>query len=291
MAAQFGVELCILGPSPDHPIDIFTSHGPIRELLGLAKGRPEQGSVFLFANAGDEEVTIQPFLSLVMGRYFVILAAFLVEAEPAASALWEVVFHLHIHHGANTGEAVDESGEQGPIPETNDMSRVDALQQLRGLLGSEGGGLAGLDDMLGATDSRCRVEGDDLANDHPVEEHADGGQMLFHGGRRGFEHFDVGSHVDRPDLLEVRKLDGLAPVKEAVAGSEVGRTGVLVADVRGEELQIAIGCALTSLNDELRPSLALGQNELPMSLLGSWNDLISHDSRLPEPASFGKALE
>ena len=40
-------------------------------------------------------------------------------------------------------------------------------------------GLARLDDMLRTADRVRRVGGDDLDGDEPVEQHADGGEVLF----------------------------------------------------------------------------------------------------------------
>ena len=50
-----------------------------------------------------------------------------------------------------------------------------------GLVGFEDRGLAALDDVPGAAHGG-RVHGDDLAHDRPVEQHADGGEVLLDGG-------------------------------------------------------------------------------------------------------------
>ena len=43
------------------------------------------------------------------------------------------------------------------------------------------------------------VRGEDLADDEPVAEHADRGQVLFHGRDRSRVRPDVGGHVERRD--------------------------------------------------------------------------------------------
>ena len=54
-----------------------------------------------------------------------------------------------------------------------------ALSPQSGLRGGEQRGLAGLDDVLGAAHRTRGVEGQDLADDEPVEEHALRRQVLL----------------------------------------------------------------------------------------------------------------
>ena len=93
---------------------------------------------------------------------------------------------------------------------------VDAVQQLARLFGVQHRGLAGLDDVLRAADRVGRVGGDDLAGDQPVEQHADGGQVLL--DRRLLEilaeRLDVGGDVQRLDVGELADLVVLAPGEE-----------------------------------------------------------------------------
>ena len=69
-------------------------------------------------------------------------------------------------------------------------------------------GLAGLDDVLGAPDRARGVEGQDLADDEPVEEHPQRREVLLDGrGRaRPGELLDVGRDHHRLDLVESRGL-------------------------------------------------------------------------------------
>ena len=70
------------------------------------------------------------------------------------------------------------------------------------LIGIQHGCLAGLHHMLRAAHRVCRVSGDDLAGDHPVEQHADRRQVLL--DSRLFEilskRLDVGGDVQRLDV-------------------------------------------------------------------------------------------
>jgi hypothetical protein len=49
-----------------------------------------------------------------------------------------------------------------------------------------------LDDVFGAAHGRGRIEVDDLPGDEPVEEHANGGEVLLH-GRIGESDGEVGA--------------------------------------------------------------------------------------------------
>ncbi len=65
------------------------------------------------------------------------------------------------------------------------------------LIDSQHRGLPGLDHMLRPAHGMCRIGGDDLASDQPVEQHADGGKVLL--DRRLLEIFpqrlDIGGDM------------------------------------------------------------------------------------------------
>ena len=77
-------------------------------------------------------------------------------------------------------------------------------------------GLAGLDHVLRPAHRVRRVGGDDLAGDQPVEQHADGGQVLLDGRLLEIlaERLDVGGDVQRLDVGELADLVLLAPGEE-----------------------------------------------------------------------------
>ena len=105
------------------------------------------------------------------------------------------------------------------------------------LRGGEHRGLAGLDHMLRAAHRARGIEGQDLADDEPVEEHPQRGEVLLDARRREYpgELLDVGRDDHRLDLVE-GEASALAPFGEAAHGREVGEAGVGVPDVGGEEL-------------------------------------------------------
>ena len=128
----------------------------------------------------------------------------------------------------------------------------------RGLGGAEHRGLAGLDDVLGSPDGARGIEGQDLADDEPVKEHAKGRQMLLdaRGGEHSGELFDVSRDHHGLDLVE-RETAAVAPGGEAPGGGEVGEPGIGVSDVGGEELpEAALG--LGAGGEECRGRRAAG---------------------------------
>ena len=95
---------------------------------------------------------------------------------------------------------------------------------------------------------------DDLADDQPVEQHADGGEVLLDGRLLEVlaERLDVGRDMHRLDVGELAELVALAPGEEAPAGVEVGRAGVLVVDRDGEEFQEAARRRVAGVGDDRR---------------------------------------
>ena len=74
-----------------------------------------------------------------------------------------------------------------------------------GFVGGKNGGFAGFDDVLRAADGVGRVDVDDLAGHQPLEEHADGGELLLHRGLGviGLKMLDVASDPDGFDGSQV----------------------------------------------------------------------------------------
>ncbi len=83
-----------------------------------------------------------------------------------------------------------------------------------------------------------RVQGQHLADHQPIKQHAQPREMLFDRGRtqRALFPFDVGGHVQRPDLPQCQAML-LAPGKELMGGLEVSGARIPVADLRGKKLE------------------------------------------------------
>ena len=172
-----------------------------------------------------------------MRRHHEILAAFLVQPEERSLALGVVVSHLHRHSRAHACEAVQHDSDQGAVAQAHQRARVDAIQKTPGLAGGQHRRLASFHNVFRAAHRAGRVERHDLADHKPVEQHADGRQVLLD-GRRGAglrQLLDVGGHQHRLDPVHQRQAPCLTPVGEPVGGRQVGHSGVRVVDIGGEE--------------------------------------------------------
>ncbi len=112
-------------------------------------------------------------------RHLVALAAFLVQPHPPALALGVVVLDLHGDHGADPGEGVGHDADQRAVAQADEGRAVDAFDQPAGLLFGQHRGLAAAHDVLGPADRMRRIDGEDLADDQPVEQHADRRKVQF----------------------------------------------------------------------------------------------------------------
>jgi hypothetical protein len=84
--------------------------------------------------------------------------------------------------------------------------------------------LARLDDVLRTAHGMRRIGGDDLAGDEPVEQHADGREVLL--DRRLFailsQPLDIGRDVQRLDIGDLANLVSVAPGEEPHGGVVIG---------------------------------------------------------------------
>jgi hypothetical protein len=95
------------------------------------------------------------------------------------------------------------------------------------LLGREHRSFALADAVAGSTHGRGWVRGQDATGDHVVEEHADGGEVLFDRGLGhavGQQLLYISSDQDRSDALEGAAAL-LAPGQEGYDGVYVGAAG------------------------------------------------------------------
>jgi hypothetical protein len=109
------------------------------------------------------------------------------------------------------------------------------------LVGGEHRRLATFDHMLRAAVGMGRIGGEHAAGDQPVEQHANGGQMLFCGRflEAALHRLDVCGDVQRLDVSELTDLMTLAPGEEPAHRMKVSGSGVLVANGGGKKLQEA----------------------------------------------------
>ena len=128
------------------------------------------------------------------------------------------------------------TNDERPIAQAGERARVDRLEEPARLGRREHRRRARRHHVRRPPDGRRRVHRDNLADDEPVAEHADGRQVLLDRGRRPGVGPDVGRHVQRRDRRE-RQAPGLAPRQKLPHGPSVRRPRAPVRDPRGEELQ------------------------------------------------------
>ncbi len=148
-----------------------------------------------------------------MAGHFVVLAAFLVQADPSAASLRVNIGNAHLENGADAGEGVDHERDQGAIAQADPGAGVDRIEESARFLGGQHGRFAFSDGVLRAAHSACRVCGDDLSDDKPVEQHANGGQVeLDRGGRDPLlKRLDIGGDVH----LTISRRIAVTPVESS----------------------------------------------------------------------------
>lgn len=109
------------------------------------------------------------------------LPALFVQPDPAAFAILVIVRDVHAHHGRDAGEGVDHRRDQSAVAQAHQVGHIDRIQESSRFKSREHRRLAAFDHMFGSADRGGRIVGHDLPDDEPVEEHPDGGQVLFHG--------------------------------------------------------------------------------------------------------------
>ena len=114
---------------------------------------------------------------------------------------------------------------------------------------------AGFDYMLGSAHRMGRVGRDDLSGDQPVEQHADGGQVLL--DRRLLEIFRPAPRYRRRRAAARCRRAGRCwwcshQAKNRPDRMQVGHAGVLVADGGGEEFQEAARRLVAGVGDDRR---------------------------------------
>ena len=163
----------------------------------------------------------------MVAGHFVTLAAFFVQANPPAFAGGKVVLDAHRHDGAHAREAVGHHGDQRPIAQTHQGRDIDAVEKLAGFVRREHRRLAAFDGVLRSAHRMSGIDRDHLADDEPVEQHADRSEVLLDGRLLKIlaERPDVGRDMHRLDRDELIDAFGFAPGEEPPARAEIGLHG------------------------------------------------------------------
>jgi hypothetical protein len=171
------------------------------------------------------------------------LAAFLVQSHPASATLRVVVLDPHFDDGTDPPEGINHCCNDRPIAKTDDIRVVDRIQQRARFLLGQNWRFAFLNRVLRASDRRGRIRGHDLADHQPIEQHADGGEMLLDRGlgESSTEQFDVRRDVDRFNVDKVFQIISPAPAGELPNTAKVCPSGIRIADIGGKELEESPG--------------------------------------------------
>ena len=163
----------------------------------------------------------------MVGRDVVPRAALLVEPEPPLALLPEVVLPPHRADRAHPREAVEHHRDERPVAQAGERARVDRLEEPARLGRREHRRRARRHHVRRPPDGRRRVHRENLADDEPVAEHADGRQVLLDGGRRPGVGPDVGRRVSRSRsrVSSWRMASGTARSHRGVAGIGERRVG------------------------------------------------------------------
>jgi hypothetical protein len=232
-------------PAADHAVRARLIEGPA--LQRPAPPSPEERSFGVAGDAGGRQIFIEKLFQRVMTRQFVHLAAFFLQPQPAAASLDVIVFDAQLDHRADAGEGVGHGREQRAIAQRHQRVGREAGEQVVHLLGREHRRFALLDHMFWSAHGMGRIVGDDLADDQPVEEHAHGRQMLFHGrpgAALGFERFEPGGDMHRLDAAQLFQTMGRTPSRKAAHGAIVGAAGMVVGNLGDKEFQGTFSRAL-----------------------------------------------
>ena len=108
--------------------------------------------------------------------------------------------------------------------------------------------------MLGPTHSMGRIDCQDLADDEPIKQHADGREVLFDGrlGGRRLKPLDVGGDVHGLDIGELADPMLLDPGEEGARSPIIGHARVLIADLGGEEFEEPARSMITGIANRSR---------------------------------------
>ena len=176
-----------------------------------------------------------------------------------AGALRPEILDLHLQRRIYAREGIGEGGDQRPVAPIAQRVGRNGVDQLAPFLGIEHRGLAGFHDMLRTAHGRSRVHRHDLAGDQPVEQHPHGCQLLLHVRRRmgQLARLYIGGDIMRPDRRQ-RQAALVAPGEETGACPGIGPARIRVADVGGEEFDVAPGGRIAGVGDQRRHQIGVG---------------------------------
>jgi hypothetical protein len=226
----------------------------------------KEGAFLVVADPGRCNVGVDVFFGVVARRHLVAFAALLVEPKPPALAILVVIRDAHMDGGTDTREGVAHQGDERPVSQADNGIGFNRIKKCAGLVRFKNGSLALVDDVLGATNRRCRIHWHYLARDQPIEEHSNRGEVLLDGGRCAQMILNVGGDVNRTNGFKRKQCPSFAPCKKLGDGFRICGARVAVPDIRGEEFNEPPRRALTGARDRCRKFLKPRPLDVPL-----WN--------------------
>ena len=178
VAAGRGRQIRGQGPPLDHRQDETPRQRPARQPPPRRVDALEERRLRL-VELGRREVVVERRGRPMVGRDIVPLAALLVQPEPPPALLPEVVLPPHRDDRAHPREAVEHHRDERPVAQARERTGIDHVEEPTGLGRREHRRRALGDHVLGPPHDRRRVHREDLADDEPVAEHADGGRCCL----------------------------------------------------------------------------------------------------------------
>ena len=135
VATDLGLDPGRKRPPANHPPDIGLEQGIAGQLARSPARRAEERSFPVLGDAGRLDVLVEVAVQIVVGRHRVLLAALLMQPDPAAAPLHKVVLDPHRNRGADAGKGVDHQADQRPIAQAGQGIGVDRIEQCPRLVG------------------------------------------------------------------------------------------------------------------------------------------------------------
>jgi len=241
-------------PPADHAPGIRLCHRLVGQRRGgMSSASAKQSPLAVLGNAGGIDIGPQRLGKRMVARHGVMFSPFLVQPDFPPGALGPEILDTHLQRRADAGEGIGEGGDQRPITQIAHGVGWDGVDQRAPFLAVEHRRLARFDHVLRAAHRRGRIVGQHVADDQPIEQHPHRGELLLHVWRRMglLARLYICADINRPDRAE-RAPPCFAPGEELAAGAGVGAAGIRVANVGGEEVDIAPGGRLAGGGDQRR---------------------------------------
>jgi len=283
----------------DHAIGILLVQRFVRQEACLSGGCAEQVAVGIAGDADSVDIFIEEMIKVMVTGNVMLLAALLVQPNPSAAALHEIVTDLHFSDGAYARKTVGHDADQGPIAQSEEIrlrrrsALLDffndryAIEKRASFIGCQNRRLALFHDVFWTAYLMGRIDVDDVPGNKPVEQHAERGQVLLDGRWREIvlQVFNESGHMERLDARKLVDVFLRAPGGKAARGIKVCSARVVVIDLRREEFQDAL-CGLRRGREERRrPEESLSERATQVRSSVTEDGVPTCDGRLSYPST------